>query len=266
MSELLIIEPIDLSFGPGAGPRLLGVQRGFGGPNLVTNDPREIWVDSALNVPGQGTIITIDFGIDTEFDTIFLGNTNASNGAALTISYGTNAQNNSLAVYETLNSPLNLPFESQPQPRGQTAYITPQPRIARYVAIHVGQYTGAPLEIGRVIIGKAFRPFYNKERGAQRVPLDSGTRTRLSDGSLSTVSGRLISGFKWVFGDLSEAEVKALWGIIRRRRTTEPVVLIEDADNLSVEGTHYCTLTDLQPLTRIDPRKTRWELSAEDWL
>lgn len=264
MSELLIIEPIDLSFG-GATPSL-GVGRGDGGENLISNDPREIWVDSALNAPGSGTIISIDFGVDTAFDTIFLANTNAAADAALTLSYGTAAQASNLAVYEALNVPLSLPFDSGPGARRQTVYITPEPRIARYVAIHVGQYSGAPLEVGRVVIGNAFKPFYNKERGAQRVPLDSGTRTRLSDGSLSTVSGVLISGFKWVFGDLSEAEANALWGIVRRRRTTEPVVVIEDAENLSVEGTHYCTLIDLEGYLRSDPTKNRWALSVEDWL
>lgn len=262
MSELLIIEPIDLAFGAGDGPRLLSVSDGSGGANLVTYDPREIW---RLVNPGQADFIDVDLGADMQFDTVYLGNTNAEPLSSLwAIRTGTQAQGASVTIRMD-GLQMVMPVEDQREPRGPSLFISPNMITARYLRINVFKPTFPQLEIGNLIIGKAYRPFYNKERGAQRVPFDSGTRTRLSDGSLSTVSGRLISGFKWVFGDLSEAETKALWGIIRRRRTTEPVVLIEDADNLSAESTHYCTLTDLQPYTRLDPRKTRWELSAEDW-
>ena len=126
---------------------------------------------------------------------------------------------------------------------------------------------GAPLEIGRVVIGKAFRPYYNRETGASRVPLDSGSRERANDGSLNTVSGFLISGFKWVFGDLSDAEIKTLWGIFRRRRTTEPLVLIENnGDTITDASVHYGTFVELEGYQRQDAQKNRLALTLQDWL
>lgn len=90
--------------------------------------------------------------------------------------------------------------------------------------------------------------------------------TPIGDGSLSTVAGALINGFKWVFGDLSDAEVDTLWDIVRRRRTTEPVILVEDDNPLVVERVHYGTLIDLEGYLREDPTKSRWALTLEDWL
>lgn len=264
MSELLIIEPIDLSY-QGAAPSLTAIS-GAAGANLISNDPREIWVNNGLNVVGDPTTFLIDLGKDVEFDSIYLGNTNANSDASWAVTFGPESSNSYFEFVAFTGEAMALPFDDAVQQRSASLYIFPNVVTARFVAVNVSQYSGDPLQIGRLIIGKAFKPFYNKERGAQRVPLDSGTRTRLSDGSLSTVSGVLISGFKWVFGDLSEVEANKVWGIILRRRTTEPVIVIEDADNLSAESVHYCTLIDLQPYTRLDPRKTRWELSAEDWL
>lgn len=261
MSELLIIEPIQLNY-EGPTPSLV-LAAGVGSTNLLTNDPREIWSDFDA---GNYRFINIDFGKDIQFDTVFLGNTNASFGSSWRLSYGTSSEGSGLANYVFDGALLPLPWADQPESRVPALYVHHELITARYVIVHVRQAEGQPLQIGRFIIGKALRPFYNKERGAQRVPFDTGTRTRLSDGSLSTVAGALISGFKWVFGNLSEAEANALWGIVRRRRTTEPVLLIEDAENLSVEGTHYCTLIDLEGYLRDDPTKNRWALSVEDWL
>jgi hypothetical protein len=160
----------------------------------------------------------------------------------------------------------NIHFGTDAQANSNCAFVAQAPIRSRYIRVQVITAGPAPFKVGRIIVGKSFRPLYNKELGPQRTPLDTGTRTRLSDGGLSTVSGRLIRGFKWVFGDLSEAEAEAVWDIVARRRTTEPVIVIEDSDRLSNSSFHYCTLTDLQPYTRLDPRKTRWELTAEDWL
>lgn len=260
MSDLLIIEPITLS--QNIAVAHYTVTRGTGHANLITYDPREIFLDGPV---GNGTQINIDFGQNVAINTVYLGNTNGAAGDTWGIAYG-NAAAGAINITQFFTNPLRLPSDDVAGARGPAVYVFPAATNMRYLRITLFRPAGQPLEVGNLIVGNALRPFYNKDRGAQRVPLESGTRTRLSDGSLSTVAGALISGFKWVFGDLSEAEANALWGIIRRRRTTEPVLVIEDDDSLSAESVHYCTLIDLQPYTRLDPRKTRWELSVEDWL
>ena len=116
------------------------------------------------------------------------------------------------------------------------------------------------------MVGNAFRPTFSQEAGSARTPVDSGARQRLEDGGLVTVSGALTSGLKWVFGDLEDGEVKTLWGIMRRRRTTEPVLVIEDESNLSADSVHYCTMVDLEGYTRADVSKNRIAMTIEDWL
>lgn len=150
--------------------------------------------------------------------------------------------------------------------RGPSIYIAADaPIVARYLSIGVHKPNGALLEVGNVVIGKAFRPAFGREIGEGRTSLDTGFRGRLDDGSLSTVEGPLISGFKWTFGDLSDAERKQLLGIIRRRKTTRPIIVVEDADAITAESIRYATFVDLEQYVRLDPRKTRWALTAEDW-
>jgi hypothetical protein len=260
MRELLIVEPIDFKFG-GAAPSF-SVSEGSGGANLISYDPREIWIGNDLVSVKS---FTIDLGQDTMFDTVYFGNTNADASSVWSLAIGTAAQGSPVDIVFQ-GAFMLMAVDGKRQARGPTLRFFAVALLARYIRVFLYKPAGDIIQVGNLIIGKAFRPTYNKERGAQRVPLDTGTRTRLADGSLATVSGALVSGYKWVFGDLSEAEAKALWDIVRARRTTEPMLIIEDADNLSVEGTHYCTLTDLEGYLRDDPSKNRWALTAEDWM
>ena len=261
MGELLIIEPIDLRY-QGAAPRIT-ISAGMGGANLITNDPREIWIDTNS---GNGRFIEIDLGKDVEYDAIYLGNTNAEAGNVWSIEWGLEVHQGYPGAY-FYSFPMRLPAaDGMVTPRGDCLYLAPAKVTARYIRITVSRAFGTPLEIGRVIIGKAFRPLYSKETGSSRTPTDTGARNRLDDGGLVTVSGSLTCGFKWVFGDLSDADANALWGIMRRRRTTEPILVIEDDASLSAESVHYCTMNELEGYVRADPSKNRIAMTVEDWL
>ncbi len=260
MGDVLIIEPITLS--QNIAVANYTVTRGTGHGNLITNDPREIFLDGPV---GNGTQINIDFGQNVAIDTVYLGNTSGAAGDTWGIAYG-NAAAGAINITQFFTNPLRLPSDDVAGARGPAVYVFPAPINMRYLRITIFRPAGQPLQVGSMIVGNALRPSYNKEIGSIRQPLDSGTRTRLDDGGLTTVAGSLISGYKWVFGDLTDAERKKIWGIIRRRRTTEPVLVIEDADDLVEEGVHYCTLIDLEGYLRSDPTKNRWALSVEDWL
>lgn len=256
MAEMIIVEPIDFTLG-GAAPSIT-VSRGSGAANLLTNDPREVWVDSALGT----TTIDIDFGVARQWDTIALINTN---GVATTQMSITGGATLTATTYQNAAA-LRVPSEDYPDTNGPALFYSAAKITGRYIRISLINPAGVPLSAGKLCIGDSWKPSFPREVGAGRPPLDSGARQRLDDGGLAVVSGRLISGFKWVFADMNPADLNKLWGIIRRRRTTEPVLLVEDPSPAVAEGVHYGTFAELESYERRDAEKSRMALTVEDWI
>lgn len=255
MAEMIIVEPFSFSY-DGPAPSAV-VRRGTGGANLLTDDPREIWVDSTLGA----TTIDIDFGADREWDTIALINTNGTAATQISITGGAAWRANTYLPATV----MRVPSEDVADANGPALFWSPNVITSRYIMIDLINPSGQPLSIGKLFVGKSFRPAYPHEPGAGRPPLDSGARQRLDDGSLAVVSGRLISGYRWVFGDLGPGDLAKLWGILRRRRTTESVLLVEDPSPAVAEGIHYGTFADLDSYERRDADKSRWALTVEDY-
>lgn len=256
MAQMILTELIALTHA-GALPNYT-VSRGLEAANMNTDDPREVWVD----VPAAGSaVIYIDFGVDTTWDTVSLVNVTAGAAATWTIWGGNNFGQISYLV-DTL---MRLPSEDGVSASGPALYWTPIPKVGRYIAIYITP-NGAPTNtVGRLVVGKSWKPGNPREFGAGRPPIDTGSRTRLDNGGLSTVSGHLLSGFKWVFADLDPADLKRLWGMYRRLRTTEPFLLVEDPEEAIAEGHHYCTFTELEAYERNDASKSRMVMAVEDW-
>ena len=260
MADMIIVEPIDLNYG--AGVPFLTVSEGTGGANLTTPDPREIWV-GANNVGVKS--FEIDLGFDRTIDTLFLGNTNVDASSLWSLTSGTNAQGSPVTIrFEAVA--MLMPGDDVAQVRSPVFYRLAVPIIARYLRVQTYKPAGAFIEVGNLIVGNSWKPTLPRELGAGRLVADSGARTRLEGGGLASVSGSLVSGFKWVFGDLDDADLAKLWGIMRRRKTTEPIVLIEDPGALVVEGVHYGTLVNLEGYERNVQSKSRWVLQMEDWI
>jgi hypothetical protein len=140
------------------------------------------------------------------------------------------------------------------------------PVNGRYIRLTITP-NGAPVNsIGCLVIGRSWKPAMPREPGTGRPPQDTGSATRLEGGGLATVTGSLLSGFKWIFGDLDPADLKRLWGIFRRRRTTEPLLLVEAPDEPYAEGFHYGRLVDLEAYERRDQSKSRLQMTFEDWV
>lgn len=267
MAEMIIIEPFTLGYSPTLvipAPGI-GVLAGAARPNLLTDDPREVFVGAAA---GTYSEIYIDFGADVSWDTIALLNTNGNATADWGITDGTNAYGGyqgSLLV--PAGTALRTPSEDIADSRGPAFYQAASPRFSRYIYIQFRQgAAGSPIQAGRLVVGKSWKPSLPRELGGGRPPIDTGSRERLPDGGLARVSGSLVSGFQWVFGDLEEADLAKLWGIIRRRRTTEPLLLVEDPGAPVAEGLHYGTFVALERYERAIVSKSRWALTVEDWV
>jgi hypothetical protein len=255
MAQMILTELFALSH-VGAAPTYT-VSRGVEAANLISDDPREVWLDTG----GAGSYqIDIDLGVNTEWDVISLVNVTSGSAATWMITGGAGY------ATETYLAPamLRLPSEDGVITSGPALFWSPIVRLGRYIRITITP-NGAPVNsIGRLCLGKSWKPTLPREFGAGRPPLDTGTRTRLDNGGLATVSGHLLSGFRWVFADLDPADLKRLWGMYRRLRTTEPFLLVEDPEEGFAEGHHYCTFIDLEAFERNDASKSRMVMSVED--
>jgi hypothetical protein len=257
MAQMILVEPFALSSG-GAAPSFT-ITRGAGAANLIEPDPREIWQDGGF---AGSYAIYIDLGVATDWDVVALVNVTAAPGATWTISGG--------AAYDSttyLNpAQMRLPSEDGVSAAGPALYWSQAGQNGRYIRIIFTPGTAPENSIGYLFVGKSFKPTEPREQGAGRPANDTGVRTRLDNGGLATVSGNLLSGFKWTFGDLDPADLKRIWGMFRRRRTTEPMLLVEDPAEGFAEGFHYGTFVDLEAYERRDQSKSRWALSFEDWV
>ena len=273
MADMILVEPFALTLAGAAGPPM-AVSPGYyvndsagvgtGAANLVTNDPREVWQSTA---GGTVLYLWIDLGADRLWDTLVLNNTNFDPASTMNLYYGTSAQANYFATLALNGLMARAPSEDVASTNGPAAIWLPTAINARYIFLGVYQALGSPqISIGNLLVGKSWKPVLGREFGSGRPPIDSGARERLSDGGLATLSGKLISGFKWVFGDLDAPDLAKLWGILRRRRTTEPMLLIEDPGAAVAEGIHYGTFVSLEAYERNDVTKSRWVVNFEDWL
>lgn len=260
MADMILTEPLPMTSAS------VSVSRGTGAANLVSFDPREVWQDVVPGSPASAATIDVDLGTNPPtWDVIALINTNAANAATWTITTGASAP--AAGATSVTGSAMRLASEELADATGPSTWVSPTPQTSRHIRLALTQPTGqAALTIGGLIVGKSWKPLYPREPGTGRPPTDTGVRTRLDDGGLSTVPGKLLSGFKWVFGDLDPGELAKLWGVLRRRRTTEPLLLIEDPGELVAENVHYGTFVDLEAYERRDQSKSRFAMSFEDWV
>lgn len=258
---MVLVEPFDLAAAQ------VVVSRGSGAANLVSDDPREVWLDGAASGLAN---IDIDLGSDLAWDTIALINGNGrivSPVATWVITTGTAAQASYVSTSILASSNMRAASEEISDANGPAAFWRSSPFTSRYIRLAVTQGAGGPAHtIGRVVVGKSWQPTWPREFGAGRPPLDSGSRSRLDNGGLARTQGNLVSGFEWTFGDLDSSDLKKLWGILRRRKTTLPMLLLEDTAALEAESIHYGTFVDLERYERREEGKSRWAAKFEDWL
>lgn len=256
MANILIAEPAPIA--------AVTASRGTGAANLLTADPREIWLDSAVGSPAT---INIDLGVERIIDTVFLGCLfGASSGATWTISGG-------LAGYsETLiqaAAPLRVVEAGGGRRRTMShALWTGQEQMVRYLRLSISQPAGAqPLAIGVLMVADAFQPQLNKEWGSGRAVKDTSSITRLPSGGVSIVEGARYGGYSWTFGDLSEAETDRLYEMQLGVGESRPVLVVEDpAQTAGLRNRiHYGALTSLRAYERRNRRQTSWQLAVDDW-
>jgi len=255
MANMLILSPQKVA--------AIAVSRGSDGAALLTADPRDAWVDSAVASPA---FIDIDYGIPVQVDTIFLGYlTNALGNATWSISGGI-AGLSEFGIQAS--SPLRVPdatgrFATISHALWHGSLVT-----VRFLRISILQPAGVPISAGIVLAGKAFQAEFAQEWGAGRRVIDSGTATPLPTGGFAIVEGGRKGSYSWTFGDLAPAEVEELYAIALESGETRSILVVEDPDRTAGlrHRIHYGLFDRFRPFDRRDPRRTRWELSVTDWI
>ncbi len=257
MADLLTLAPAPIA--------AISASRGDDIANLLTPDPREVWADNAV---GSAATIDIDFGASRWIDTVFLGHVLAPlGGATWTITGGVSGYTDL-----TMKAPSALRVPDVGglvrAPSLSHAFWHVDPVLARFLRISVTQPgAGAPLTAGVVMAGRGLTMAFNHEWGAGRRPIDTGSVTALPDGGFSTVEGVRKSAWSWTFGDLTDAELDALFEITIYRGESAPVLVVEDhAQTAGLRRRiRYGLFRQLRPYERLSKGRTRWEMTVEDW-
>lgn len=258
MGNLLLLSPL------GASIAAIAASRGSGVANLLTPSAKEVWADSAVGSPA---VIDIDFGAPVTIDTVYLAYVSpASALSTWTITGG-------LAGYAEAQikaaGPLRAIDSASSAPARTHALWAGAAFLVRYLRVSITQPAGdAPLTIGRVIAGRAWRPTFNIEFGAGRRVIDTGIVASLPDGGFGASEGARKREFSATLGDLSAAEMDALEELLLDHGETIPLLLVEDPDATVGQRNriHYGLFVGLRAYERANPKQTKFQLTFEEWI
>jgi hypothetical protein len=252
--SLLILAPSPIA--------AIAASRGSGAANLLTADPREVWIDSAT---GAATL-SIDLGAVRAVDTVFLGFVaDPADAATWTITGGVAAHGEFVIQAATA---MRAPDAPGLRAAVSHALWHGSAVEARFLRLSLSQPAGAgALSAGALMAGTAFRPDLGMEWGAGRRPIDRGSVTPLPSGGFAIVEGARTRYFGCTLGDLSEAEADRLEAIGLQCGETRPVLIVESAERTAgLRGRiHYGLFDRWRQYDRRNRRQTRWEIGIEEW-
>lgn len=231
------------------------VSNGTGAANLLTSSPREVWRAAAVGA----SFIDLDFGAVVPLDTIFLGFTNATESATLSVSIG-----GSWSGMTTIASTRAFRVPHTIGARHHGYVRLGQPVSTRYLRITVNQVGGAePMQIGIALAGLMIeRPY---EYRAGRVAIDLSKKTELSDGGYGINPAAIVASYRFTLSGLTDEQVEELWSIVMTLGESAPLLIVEGHDTLRFSNLHYGLFQRLEPYERDEPEDSRWGLSIRDW-
>ncbi|WJY18669.1 hypothetical protein QQS45_13870 [Alteriqipengyuania flavescens] len=206
--------------------------------------------------------IHVDLGAVQPIDTIFVGHTNIADNSGIKVFRAGAFQGEGLE--QLANGPLTQDTLAR---LAHGIYQMPAPVDCRYLRIQIDHYGAGPaVKVGSLLVGKRFEHVYEYKSG--RRPIDLSERVDRSGGGFGFGFGAVKSSFRFTFSDLSDSELDALWDLVMRAGSHQPVVVIEGGINASPTAAqiHYCVFDRFEAFEREDPAATRWSLTVEDWV
>jgi hypothetical protein len=249
MSNMIIFKPLTIAAAAAVVP---GSSTGVS--NLLTPDPKEVWSGTA----GAGVYeIDFDMGGAVTINAILV--TGMWPGTSLFGLYSATAMGSGFAGVYLPAGPDNAAPHAF---RHLSAPVT-----SRYWRGIFSGNPGNPV-VGILALGLAFQPTHNREWGGGRTVIDTGTKERLRGGGFGIDEGVRKAGYRWVFGDLLDSEVDALWDLALDRGEGRPIVVVEDPADAPglARRIHYGLFDAFEPYGRQNPGQTRWALSMEEWV
>jgi hypothetical protein len=228
--------------------------------NLLTPDPKEVILHSS---GVGGASIQVDLGSSQLIDSFFLGGMSYPSGSSLSITGGSGSYTSSTHFSGSLVAPSAV---SSPQRQFQFVRLS-APVSNRYIQFVLTKGS-VNATIGLVLVGLSFQPTYNREWGSGRSIIDTGSKEGLLGGGFGIGEGARKAGYRWTFGDLSDAEIDRLYDLALDRGETRPVVAVEDPDQTTGlnERIHYGLFDKFEAFERQNPSQTRWSLSMSEWV
>lgn len=128
-------------------------------------------------------------------------------------------------------------FSDSPDPRGWSdgRLWLPRPRRARYwqIAVADGTRPGAPIEIGRLILGRAWSPAVTIDRDVRNELFDDAERAEADSGPVypdpKVVRERISVSLSW----MTTPEAEALRALLLVHGTTTPLWAVRRLDDMS---------------------------------
>jgi hypothetical protein len=263
MSNMILLRPLPIA-AVAASAGLFAPGPGSGVANLLTPEPKEIYT----NAGGGGVRnLDFDFGSVVSFDTIFLGFWDLAGAPGL--DQFTGGAGYTATDYLGSVSLSSLALSSSPAPlRKHWLIRTAAPINERYIRLGITSGNTNPWSFGIAAFGLPLTTTYNREKGGGRSIVDTGAKEGRQDGGFGIGHGTRKGAFRWVWGDLSDAELDAIYDLGLAVGETSPVVVVEDPDATTGlnERIHYATFDRFEAYERGDPTKHRWALSVTQWV
>jgi hypothetical protein len=250
MASLLIVRPYPNNI---VTPNL-----GTGGPNLLTPDPKEVWVGSS----GGGTyFFDIDLGSPQTADFIFAGFSSFPVFHVTSLWTATGMNTGLSAVNFTASGQLTSPRG----PRNHN-FASFAPLTSRYWRVGVNCATS--FSLGILALGRAVQPTWGREWGSGRQVTDMSAVQPLRGGGYGIERGARKPGFQFTCGDLTDAEVEDLWQMALEIGESAPVIVVEDPDRTAGlnERIHYGLFDRPEEYQRLLPGATRWGFRLKGWV
>lgn len=254
-----------------------GFNAAFPVANLVDKQPKVV-AQTAVGAGTFSTMIEIDLGANNDIDTLVLMHTNLSSAAQWRV-FGVPAATAFAAPDAEPAGQLILGFA------GWTNFgVMPTTRQTRRHALAIGsmvtvrrlriyvrdttpQNPEAVIRLGTLAIGRRWSPAFNFELGGGRRIQDRSSMRDMPGGEIAGLRGARVPVTRVSWGDMTDAELLALWDILSDVGESEPVLLIEDPDPTTgqCERIHYgLQSSDFYERSMAD--KSRVELRLKEWL
>jgi hypothetical protein len=245
------------------GPAAFGVTSATGAAavNLELPDPKAVWVFT-----GGSASVTVDLGADTEIDMVMAGYALLAAGATWSIGYAT-AANPALGAVLQANTIFQCASDAiGPRVHG-FYYRDTGPVVARYVTINIANAGITEAQLGTLSIGKALRFQWGIEWDNLHRVIDRGSRTELLSGGFGIRKGAKVRMKSYPFGDITDAELRAIDIIEMQTGNTAPIIVVSDyARTLGLnERITYGLFDTLEDRGRKGVNFAKWTLKVVEW-